>query len=223
MKRLLLFLIIAIPALTHAGYVTNQPMISLVDYPWFVCEGDEAWFEVVGVLPPDNCGSGISLPTQGQYTVKFYSDSCSNRVEGCSGVTDDGILRSTKTFWVYDDPASYNSTWGNPSGFWGGVTTESVRSTLQASVAETGISIYPLMKFVGIPLLFAIAGLLIYMINKTLTPAPEKHTMEMTNMVKRGRGRKNVEIINPTGDDIIYHSAKDLEFMREYGKKKDTP
>lgn len=121
----------------------------------------------------------------------------------------------TFTFTVIDQPPQ-SSIWGSSgNGFWGSTTVTDVTDTLEASVQATGVSIYPLLTFVGIPLGFLIAGLLIYLINKTLTP--EKETVINSNLEiapKRKRGR-------PRKYDLIYHSVEDLEFKRNYGRSKD--
>jgi len=100
---------------------------------------------------------------------------------------------------------STNQTWGSNNGFWGDTSVGDVTTAMEASVQATGVNIYPLLTFVGIPLAFLLAGFLIYLINKQLTPVTT--------------GKK--EIVNPGGDDIIYHSAEDLEFRRNYGQ--ETP
>lgn len=95
-----------------------------------------------------------------------------------------------------------NNIWGSNNGFWGDdFTTDDVRNTLQASVQTTGFNIWPLFVFVGIAGAFAIAGLLVYQIRSSVSVNTSK----------------NKDIINPNGEDFIYHDAKDLEFKREYG------
>jgi len=103
----------------------------------------------------------------------------------------------------YDTP-SQNTTWNNDNGFWGDVTATDIKETMQASVQATGVNIWPLFTFVGIPVAFLIALYLVWLINKTLTP-PKK---------------SEENIINPQGENLIYHSAEDLEFKREYGQTK---
>lgn len=105
--------------------------------------------------------------------------------------------------------------WSGSNGFWGSTTVSDITDSLQASVQATGANIYPLLTFVGIPLGFLIAGFLVYLINRTLTPEKEtviNSNLEIVPKKKRGRRKKY---------DLIYHSAEDLEFRRNYGRSKD--
>jgi hypothetical protein len=114
---------------------------------------------------------------------------------------------------------TYNSIWNGNNGFWGSTTISDVGNTLTASVQNTNDSVLPLLTFVGIPIGFLIAGILINMINNTLTPAKEEEEIQ----VKKKRGRPRKTVINPNGEDLITQSASDLEFKRNYGRsKKDT-
>lgn len=99
---------------------------------------------------------------------------------------------------------STNELWGSSNGFWGDTTPTQIVGDMEASVQATGVNIWPLMTFVGIPIAFLIAIYLIWLINKTLTPAK----------------KSDENVINPQGENFIYHSAEDLEFKREYGQVK---
>lgn len=98
-----------------------------------------------------------------------------------------------------------NQTWGSNNGFWGDTSIGDVTTAMEASVQATGANVWQLLTFVGIPLAFLLAGFLIYLINKQLTPVKSS--------------AENKEIINPGGSDFIYHSAEDLEFKRNYGQE----
>jgi hypothetical protein len=91
-----------------------------------------------------------------------------------------------------------------PFNFLGSTTPVQLMATVIDGVQTTGgTAVWPLMGVVGLPIAFVIAGYLVWLINKELTPVkPSKET------------------INPAGDDIVYHSAADLEFKREYGQEK---
>lgn len=126
-------------------------------------------------------------------------DGVSDDYTNCYGLHPTPIA----TFQLVSETSS-NTTWGSDNGFWGDTTPTAIIGDMEASVQATGANIWPLMAFVGIPIAFLIAIYLIWLINKTLTP------------VKRSEN----EVINPNGEDFIYHSAEDLEFKREYGQVK---
>lgn len=104
----------------------------------------------------------------------------------------------------YVEPVVVASIWAGSNGFWGSTTPSEISTAMVASVQATGLNIYPLISLVGIPIAFILVGLMIFLINK---------------QVNTGKN-KRVEIINPSGNDLIYHSAEDLEFKREYGQEK---
>lgn len=101
MKYLLFALLFLVsPVVTHAG-VVNDPVYYAVDAGHFTCENNETWFEVVGVNVPDTCGSEFSISDAvGTHQVIFYSGDCNERLAGCSGVTDTGVVEDTVSFEV---------------------------------------------------------------------------------------------------------------------------
>jgi len=203
MKNLIFFAFVLLTS-THAyaGTVTD-PVVINVDDDYFSCVGDETWFEIVDIYPPDTCGSGVTFPDPGRYTVIFYSGDCSDRVFGCSGVNDTGIEESRKTFYVYSDAGNYNSTWGGDNGMWGSIEVSENLANVASGVQETGASLWPLFAFVGIGLAFVIAGMLVSNIRNSTNISSNKK-----------------EIVNPDGEEFIYHDAETLEFRRNYGNKK---
>lgn len=96
--------------------------------------------------------------------------------------------------------------WGSSNGFWGTTTATTINGTVQASVVLTGQTLWPMLKYLGIPIAFVLAFWLVSLINKELSPVTPK--------IERRRKENEKE-------DFIYHSAEDLEFMREYGRKKE--
>jgi len=160
-------------------------------------------YQEILMTPPQATGNTI-----GSFDVQFDgSYGIEQIVVGCEGGTDESVdfdgFNELFLTELYTIPVVQNALWGSSNGFWGSTTPLDISETVVASVQATGIDIYPLLKFVGIPMGFLIALYLVWLINKTLTPE------------KRG-----TRIINPDGDDIIYHSAEDLEFKREYGQVK---
>lgn len=87
-------------------------------------------------------------------------------------VFDDGNCNENS--WTYDTYLQRNSIdglaftviagtvvstnmWGSDNGFWGSVDVSDVKGAMVASVQETGGSVWPMLKFVGIPLALIIA------------------------------------------------------------------
>lgn len=108
-------------------------------------------------------------------------------------------------FSVAENIVTTNNTWHSQNGFWGSTTPISILGGMTASVQSTGASIWPLFKYVGIPLAFAIALHLINFI--------------YNSVVERKKRKNEITILNPNGEDFITHSAEDLEFKREYGQE----
>lgn len=183
----------------YAGTV-NNPIVVGVDAEHFTCVGDETWFEVPGLYTPDTCGSGISFPDPGKYSVIFYSGDCSDRVAGCSGTNDTGSVEWERTFYVYTDAGNYNSTWGGDNGMWGSVTTAESIENVASGVVATGAELWPMLAMAGIAIAFLLGLAFINFINQSVeTPTPKKTAKK---------------------EDFIYHSAEDLEFKRNYGNKE---
>jgi len=126
-------------------------------------------------------------------------DDCSNDQNGIAFV--DSLEVGANVFTII---ASSNNLWGSSNGFWGDTTPSDITDTLQASVQATGLNIWPLIMFVGIPVAFLIAIYLLWLINKTLTPSK----------------KSDDNVINPQGENLIYHNVDELEFKREYGQVK---
>jgi len=143
----------------------------------------------------------------GEYTNIYIQ---SQPIEGseCTNASANGFLELITGNPIFSTlpiiEENTNETWGSPNGFWGDTTPSAIIGDMEASVQATGVNIWPLMTFVGIPIAFLIALYLIWLINKTLTP-PKK---------------SDENVINPQGENFIYHSAEDLEFKREYGQVK---
>jgi len=148
----------------------------------------------------------INLINGGQYDSIYICDQ--NKVsfddDDVCGVNGFFIDQEFNEFNLFTVSISDNQTWGSNNGFWGDTTPSVIVSDMQASVSETGVNIYPLITFVGIPVAFLIALYLIWLINKTLTPVK----------------KSDENVINPHGENFIYHSASDLEDKREYGQVK---
>jgi len=90
------------------------------------------------------------------------------------------------------DPNPTGNLWGNSNGFWGETTPETMVATLEQGTGETFNQISPLFLYVGIPITFAIAFYLLYLINQTLTPqkTPINDSMGLEPKKRRGRPRK---------------------------------
>lgn len=141
------------------------------------------------------CGVAYNISYVGTFDYEFYNS------QDINDNTDIG------TFSI---EAQQNQTWGSSNGFWGdNFTVNDIEDTLVASVQGTGANIWPLVALVGVPIGFLIAIWVSTLINDSVSKTEPKR--------KRGRPRKT--IINPDGEDFIYHSAKDLEFKREYAEK----
>jgi hypothetical protein len=158
----------------------------------------------------------------GDLTPRSYAVIAIVGSETCESVSSGGVItigdlnQVIPLFTVLENSGGGGSIWSGNNGFWGSTTISDFTTTMEASVQETGISIYALLTFVGIPIGFLIAFYLLNLINKELEqPQPE----EITPKRKRGRPRKT--IINPQGEDLISHSASDLEFKRNYGRSKN--
>lgn len=87
------------------------------------------------------------------------------------------------------------------------ITPSDLIASVKDGTQQTTQKTLPLTVLVGIPLAFLILLAVVNFLQQTVS---EEKT------IKR-RGKK--DIINPKGEDFIHHSAKDLEFKREYGKK----
>lgn len=132
---------------------------------------------------------------------------------GCISANSGGVITQAVNFTVLPTPTTTPTTTPPTAGAFSFVDFNDVSPTemiasVQAGTVGTTDKVLPLLTLLGIPLGFLLVLMLIGMINKTLTP-------EKTG--KKGR----TEIINPKGDDIVYHSAKDLEFKRNYGRRKE--
>lgn len=138
----------------------------------------------------------------GTYKILMIEDNDACILSGWDGASDD----YTNCFSLHSTPiATYTlvsqnnqSIWAGGNGFWGSTTAGDVAGSLTASVQNTGVNIYALISFVGIPLAFLLALWLISLINKQLTP-PKK---------EEKKGQKY---------DFIEHTPQDLELQREYG------
>jgi len=182
----------------------------------------------------------VNIPSQ-QYagplnstsmTVQFNSDDIpayrydslyvqwtENESDECTDATALGIL---EVYFDYDNgiftvpfpEASSNRTWGSPNGFWGETTPTVVIDDMQASVAETGADIWPLFALLGVSIAFLIALAVINYIKQSAgEPAFAKTDREIRARIIANESNKKKE-------DFIYHSAEDLEFIREYGQEK---
>jgi len=82
--------------------------------------------------------------------------------------------------------------WGSNNGFWGETTPETMVATLEQGTGDTFNNISPLFLYVGIPITFAIAFYLLYLINQTLTPqkTPINDSTGLQPKKRRGRPRK---------------------------------
>jgi hypothetical protein len=131
-------------------------------------------------------GNTFSINLVGTYYVEVY----------------DEIGNTTIEQFNFDAIDVQNSNiWGGSNGFWGNTTVGDVTTAMEASVQATGANVWGLLTFVGLPIAFLLAGLLLYMIKKELTPVS----------VTKNQTKK---------DNFIYHSPEDLEFKREYGQEK---
>lgn len=162
---------------------------------------------VAGVYTPANPIQASSYAV-GHYAFTYGSGCTNLSYTACYTATNGGtagieVYVQNSLFYTILPPE--NALWGSSNGFWGSTTPLDIAGTLQASVQATGVDIYPLLKFVGIPMGFLIALYLVWLINKTLTPVPEK---------KLGK------TLDTDKEEFIYHSADDLEFKREYGQVK---
>lgn len=143
-----------------------------------------------------------TIPTETEITLVAGQSMPDNVTCDASGVAtaqefEDGFDSTIFTIIT----GSTNATWGSNNGFWGDTTPTEIIGDMTAGVQNTGAQIWPLFAFVGVALAFGIAGLVVMNIKTQVKPS-----------------RK--EIINPKGEEFIYHSAEDLEFMREYGQDK---
>jgi len=146
-------------------------------------------------IPQADIEDCIANYNTASFEYELGSSPTENMLEICEGMFP---TLATTYYGVIE-----NATWGSPNGFWGDTTPTEIMGDMTASVQNTGAQIWPLFAFVGVVLAFGIAGLVV---------------MFIKNSIKPTTGRK--EIINPGGTDIIYHSAEDLEFKREYGQPK---
>jgi len=142
--------------------------------------------------------------TPGTYSVLNYNDE--NYINyGTYTYTD--IKNSPdfiqEYFFTIENTPQNANIWGSNNGFWGSTTVGEVTVAMTASVQETGTNIWPMLKYMGIAMAFLFAYYLIYLINIQLT-APKKE------IEKAEKPQKTV--------DIIYHTADDLEFKRNYGQ-----
>lgn len=140
----------------------------------------------------------IDEPTEYPTCITF--DGSTNDLSQC--LIDFPAMSLVATLTVSENGGvSSNTTWGSNNGFWGETTPLQIIGGMEASVQETGMNLWPLLVFVGIGLAFSIGGMLV--IN-----------------IKQNAGVGSKETINPKGEEFIEHSAEDLEFKREYGKRK---
>jgi len=220
MIKKLLFLAIVTIVVTHThtayafDFLQYGPTVETIN-----CTGDTiSYFSQIdfdGSPVGDNCPGTIPIPyfSIGSNVIAIECDSALSTLPNpCDSVdldinvalnnarNDPGFI-SEKTFIWGEVPS--DNIWGTTNGFWGDTTPTEIMGDMTASVQNTGAQIWPLFAFVGVVLAFGIAGLVV---------------MFIKNSIKPTIGRK--EIINPGGTDIIYHSAEDLEFKREYGQPK---
>jgi len=199
-----------------------------------ILTGGDAWgFEIYSENPPNILSNCVPITeTYLQFTTNLPVGNYQGvGISGNSAANCDTSRSTSGDFepepytgdTIFSVLASENnsSIWQSNNGFWGSTTISDVTTSMEASVQATGINIYSLLKFMGLPILFTIALLLIHMINDQLSN--KKATKSITNpvLVKRKRGRPRKTIINPTGSDFIEHSFNDLEFKRNYGSSKD--
>jgi hypothetical protein len=182
---------------TGGAFCTSDWQVKLIQI-----EYGSGYHEIL-MTPPQTTGQTVA-----SFDVQFDGSYGIEQIGvGCEGGNDESIefddFNELFLTEPYVPPVITNALWGSSNGFWGSTTPLEISETLQASVQATGVDIYPLLKFVGIPMAFLIALYLIWLINKTLTPEKKKEN-----------------IINPQGEEFIYHSADDLAFKNEYGKRK---
>ena len=106
---------------------------------------------------------------------------------------------------TWSPTVSNNATWRGNNGFWGSTTPISIVGDMTASVQNTGSSIWPLFKVVGIPIALILALALVNF---------------MWQALYMPKNKKASEIVNSNGENFIYHSANDLEFKRDNGQVK---
>jgi len=127
---------------------------------------------------------------------------------GCLSANSGEVITQSVNFTVVETPTTTPTAGAYSFVDFNDVSPTEMIASVKAGTVDTTDKVLPLLTLLGIPLGFLLVLMLIGMINKTLTP-------EKTG--KKGR----TEIINPQGDDIVYHSAKDLEFKRNYGRRKE--
>lgn len=113
-----------------------------------------------GVYAPEqyplSVDSGIfTLTYSGVLPVIQVNTGCDSNLGTLFNIEYDG----GNTIFTLDDTAPPPNIWGgSDNGFWGDdFSTVDIKDSLQASVQATGVSIWPLLYLVGVPLAFAIA------------------------------------------------------------------
>jgi len=132
-----------------------------------------------------------AIPDGNYETVSFRFSDNANCLGSNAFLTVEGGINTT-IFTIGNPPVPpSNATWGSPNGFWGETTPAVMIDDMSASVQDTGANVWPLFAFVGIPVGFAIAGYLIFMIKMQLTPT----VAEYNDRKRRYGNRKNKEPI----------------------------
>jgi len=186
---------------TEAGIVNDN----------YVCLSAEGWAQNTYILSQNSVlvtGENIT----GAFTFDFPIGSEIEIIQVASSPNSDcnydtwneasllleGVFNGSVIFTVTESQTA--NIWGGSNGFWGSTTVSDVTETMTASVQTTGTNIWPMIKYMGIAMAFLFAYYLIYLINIQLTPSKKEEKKEKTV-------------------DIIYHSADDLEFKRNYGQE----
>jgi len=135
---------------------------------------------------------------QGDY-LTLYIQSQPGEGSLCTNASAQGFLEIygssvepyTPIFTVTQSQQNEN-IWGSNNGFWGETTPETMVATLEQGTGDTFNDISPLFVYVAIPITFAIAFYLLYLINQTLTPTktPINDSMVLEPKKRRGRPRK---------------------------------
>jgi hypothetical protein len=93
-------------------------------------------------------------------------------------------------------PPATNQVWGTDNAFFGSSSPVTVLASISGGVTDTGVSLWPLLIFLGIGIAFIIGNMLVGFI---------KQSTQIKTVKKK--------------EDFIYHNADDLEFKRDYGKE----
>lgn len=128
----------------------------------------------------------------------FDSIDCTGNYNGDVFLEGDG---NSTLFTINATVSQSTSIWSGTNGFWGSTTPLEMSATVFNGTTATFQDLVPLFKFAGVPIAFMIAVLLISFINRSIEKKKEKKA---------------------STEDLIYHSANDLEFKRNYGKEMDT-